>query len=289
MDRTNPANPATRADDPNGVRRNAAARLGGGVGALGAWALARLAGLRYLVAVSLGVLWVGARPATWRRTVREALARQVLFCGVESAPFTCRVAVLVGISVVVQAQLWLRRFGQSQLLGPLLVAVVIRELGPLLANVIVIGRSGNAMAAELGTMTVRGEVRVLDAQGLDPFVYLVVPRVLAMMASVLCLTLLFIATSPFSGYVLGLLLGAGTGGPGRFLDSVTGAIGPLDVLNVIAKSLIPGNLSAVICCTEGLGVGASITELPNAIARAVQRSVVALFFVSSVLSAVTYL
>jgi phospholipid/cholesterol/gamma-HCH transport system permease protein len=199
------------------------------------------------------------------------------------------VAFLVGIVVVVQAQLWLGRVGQSRLLGPVLVAVVLRELGPLLANIIVIGRSGNAIAAELGYMRLSGEVRVLDSQGLDPLVYLVVPRALATMTAVLCLTVIFIFVCLPSGYWFGRLLGAHTGGILEFLRSVARAIGPWDLFNVIAKSLVPGLLSGVICSTEGLGGADTVTDVPRAIARAVQWSVVVLFLVSALISLATYL
>ena len=256
--------------------------------AVGSFALDRLRRLRYLAAVALAVAVLAVRPRTWRRTVRDVLARQVLFTGAEAAGFTCRVAFLVGISVVVQAQLWVRKVGQSQLLGPLLVAVVVREVGPLVANLIVIGRSGNAIAAELGHMQFRGEVRVLDAQGVDPLRYLVVPRVVAMMVCVLCLTVMFIAASLVSGYGVGLLIGAKTAGPGGFASTVAGSIGPVDVLNVVAKSLIPGMLAGVVCCVEGLSVGHTITDIPRAVSRAVQGSVAALFFTSAVISVVTY-
>lgn len=256
---------------------------------VGSWAIDRLARILYVVAVTWTVLKLTVRPRTWRRTVREVLARQILITGVEATGFTSRVAFLVGVLVVVQAQLWLRKVGQTKLLGPLLVAVIIRELGPLLANIIVIGRSGNAMAADLGHMKYSGEVRVLDAQGLDPLIYLVVPRVLAMMVSVLCLTVIFIFVALFSGYVFGYLVGAKTGGSSGYLNSITGAVGPLDVFNVVSKSLIPSLLAGVICCTEGLSVEGTISEIPAAISRAVQRSVVTLFFVSAVISTLTYL
>jgi phospholipid/cholesterol/gamma-HCH transport system permease protein len=259
------------------------------LGPIGASTLRYFGRTSYSAAVTAAVLRLAVRPSTWRRTVREVFARQVLFSGVEAAPFTMKVAFLVGISVVVQAQLWLWRVGQTQLLGPVLVAVVIRELGPLLANIIVIGRSGNAIAAELGHMKLSGEVRVLDAQGLDPLVYLVVPRALGATVAVLCLTVVFIVTCLFSGYLFGWLLGARTGGAMGFLYSVARAVGPWDVVNVVAKSLIPGILAGVICSIEGLNVGTTITDLPKAITRAIQRSVVALFFTSAVISLVTYL
>jgi phospholipid/cholesterol/gamma-HCH transport system permease protein len=269
--------------------RRISATTGSLVTALGATTLGYLRRTSYTAAVTFSVLRLATRPSTWRRTVRDVLARQVLSSGVEAAPFTIIVAFLVGISVVVQAQLWLGRVGQTQLLGPVLVAVVIRELGPLLANIIVIGRSGNAIAAELGHMRLSGEVRVLDAQGLDPMVYLVVPRALATMIAVLCLTVIFIVVCLSSGYLFGRMLGARTGGILAFLDSVARAIGPWDVFNVVSKSLIPGLLAGVICATEGLSVSETITDVPKAIARAVQWSVVALFFTSALISLLTYL
>ena len=210
---------------------------------VGAWTIARVHSLRYLTAVMVCALFYAAHPRTWRRPIRGVFARQILFTGVEATGFTSRIAVLVGVSVVVQAQLWLGKFGQTQLLGPILVAVIIRELGPLLANLIVIGRSGNAMAAELAIMKVEGEVRVLDAQGLDPFLYLVVPRILAMAMCVFCLTVIFIFVCLFSGCVFGILFGARTGGPVGFVVSLATAIGPADVLNVLIKSILPGLLS----------------------------------------------
>jgi phospholipid/cholesterol/gamma-HCH transport system permease protein len=269
--------------------RRLSATSGSFVSAVGSGTLGYLGRASYTLAVMLSVLRLAAKPTTWRRTVRDVLARQILFSGVEATPFTVVVAFLVGISVVVQAQLWLGRVGQTQLLGPVLVAVVLRELGPLLANIIVIGRSGNAIAAELGHMRLSGEVRVLDAQGLDPLVYLVVPRALATMIAVLCLTVLFIFVCLFSGYWFGWLLGARTGGILAFLDSVARAIGPWDVFNVVAKSLLPGLLAGVICATEGLSVADTITDVPKAIARAVQWSVVMLFLISALISLATYL
>jgi phospholipid/cholesterol/gamma-HCH transport system permease protein len=269
--------------------RRLAVTSGGFVTAVGSGTLRYLGRASYTLAVTLAVLRLAVQPNTWRRTVRDALARQILFSAVDASPFTVMVAFLVGISVVVQVQLWLGRVGQSQLLGPVLVAVVLRELGPLLANMIVIGRSGNAIAAELGHMRLSGEVRVLDAQGLDPLLYLVLPRALATMTAVLCLTVIFIVVCLLSGYWFGWLLGARTGGIFGFLESVARATGPWDVFNVVAKSLAPGLLAGVICSTEGLSVADTITDVPTAIARAVQWSVVVLFFISALISLVTYL
>ena len=245
--------------------------------------------LRHIAAVTWAVLVLCFKAVSRRRTVRDVLARQILFTGVEAIRFISLLALLIGLSVVVQTQVWLARAGQTQLLGPVLVMVIIRELGPLLVNFIVIGRSGTAVATELGNMNISGEVRVLDAQGLDPLVYLVWPRVLGIAISVFCLTIVFIVISFVSGYFSGLLLGANTGPPALFIKSVFKAVHQVDLFNLLAKTIIPGVLTGVICCTEGLGVSDAVTEVPQATTRAVVLSVTALFLTSALVSLFTYL
>lgn len=259
------------------------------LGHIGASTLARGRGLVHLAAFSAAAVRLACRRDTWRRTVRNVLARQILFTGYDAVAFVSVIALMVGLSVVVQAQVWLTRMGQTELLGPILVMVIIREVGPLLANFIVIGRSGTAIATELGNMQVLGEVRVLDALGLDPFLYLVIPRVLGVALSVFCLTVVFVAVSFVSGYASALLVGANAGDPALFVNSVFRSIRPADVLNLLAKTLVPGLLTGAICCIEGCSVRVAITEVPQAASRAVVRSIATLFITSALISLVTYL
>jgi phospholipid/cholesterol/gamma-HCH transport system permease protein len=235
------------------------------------------------------VLVLCFRPSTWRLTVRNVLARQLLFTGIEAVLFVSFVALLVGVSVVAQAQMWLTRFGQRGLLGDVLVLVIIREAAPLLTNFVVIGRSGTAIATELAAMKVSGEVHVLDAQGIEPFLYLVIPRVIGVMLSVFSLTVLFIVMSFTSGYLTGTLLGADTGQPGVFIRSVFKAIHAPGMTSLAAKTFIPGLATGAICCLEGLRVKGAVTEVPQAATRALTRSVAALFLTSAVVSVLTYL
>src|ERR1041384_3874455 len=124
--------------------------------------------LRHAAAVIGTVLYRSVQPRYWMRQRPNLVARQVLAVGVEPLGFVCGVAAFVGMSVVVQLAFWTGKAGQSQMLGPLLVAVVARELGPLLTNIIVIVRSSSAMATELGVRKVNGEVRGLEDPGNDP-------------------------------------------------------------------------------------------------------------------------
>ena len=188
---------------------------------LGEWVWAQWDELRHAAAVIGTVLCVCVRPRHWARAVRKAFARQVLSIGVEPLWFVGAVAVFVGISVVVQLTFWTGEAGQSQLLGPLLVAVVARELGPVLINLIVIVRSGSAMTTELGVLKINGEVRALEAQGGDPFLQLVMPRVLGTAVSTFCLTIVFILVAFASGYLFAAWTGKGSRDLLLFADTVS--------------------------------------------------------------------
>lgn len=258
------------------------------LGGVGGYVLEHVRRYTYLTALLYSVVALSCRPSTWRRTVRGVLARQIVFTGVDALKFTASVALFVGVGVVVQAQLWFGRLGQAELVGPLLVTVIVREVGPLLANLIVIQRSGNAIAVEMANMRANGEVRLLDAQGLDPLVYLVVPRTVGLTVSLLCLSVWMTAMSFVGGYLFAVLVGVKIDSPGVFVANIVGSIGAADVLSVAGKAIIPGLMAGAICCGEGLSVEGSATEIPQVVTRGVQRSVVAMFVVSVLISALTY-
>ena len=265
-------------------RRLLRALSGVGVRAWAQWDL-----VHHAAAVMGTVLWLAVQPRYCTRKVRKAFTLQVLSIGVEPLWFVSALAIFVGISVVVQLTFWVGQAGQSQLLGPLLVAVVARELGPVLINLVVIVRSGSAMTTELGILKINGEVTALEGQGNDPFLHLVLPRVLGMAVSTFCLTIVFILVALASGF----LFAAWTGKGGRdlflFADTVSRAIQPKDVLNILAKSILPALFASASCCIGGLGVGGSVTEIPLATQRALTRSVAGLFVISAAVSLLTYL
>jgi phospholipid/cholesterol/gamma-HCH transport system permease protein len=259
------------------------------IGGLGQMVWTQWDELRHAAAVIGTVLYIGIQPRYWVRTVRRAFVKQVVAIGVESVGLVCGLAVFVGITVVVQLAFWVAEAGQSQMLGPLLVAVVARELSPVLIGIVVIVRSGSAMATELGIMKIGGRVHVLDAQGISPFIYLVVPRVLAAAVSAFCLTIVFILVAFASGYLFGATVGTGSRDLPLFADTVSRAVHPKDVLAILSKSILPGLYASASCCIGGLSVGGSLTEVPQATQRALVRSVAGLFVISTVVSFLTYL
>ncbi len=245
--------------------------------------------LLQLAAVATTVLLVSARPATWRRTIRRPLASQIVSSGVEAIGVTVFLAVSLGILLVAQYQLWLGNVVQSRWLGPIFIAVVVRELGPILVNLVVIARSGGTMAAELALVHVIGEDRVAEAQGLDPIGYFVVPRVVALMISVSCLTLLLNTCALLTVYIVGQWIGAKTGSLQEFTQSAISDLTLVDVIGLTLKGTVPPLLTGCICCIEGFGANDTTAEVPHAARVAVQRSVIALFTVIAFISIGAYL
>lgn len=277
--------PAAKMVSRRGAWRGLALRMLAG---LGAFVIEQWRELQYLAAVLGTTLFLGAQPRRWRRTVRSVFSRQVLLFGVDSIRFILILAVLVGISIVVQLDVWTGKLGQSQKLGPLLVVVVARELGPLFANFVLIVRGGSAIATELGLMKVGGEVRVLEAQGVEPLPFLVMPRVLAMAVSAFCLTVIFVIVAFASGFGFSALIGQASPDPSVFLNSVFKAVRPFDAIGLLVKCLLPALLTALICATEGLSVEGGATAVPRAAKRALARSLGALFITSVAVSLLTY-
>lgn len=256
---------------------------------LGATVCAQYDDLRQAAAVIGTAFYSCIQPRKWRRAVWDIFARQVLTVGVEPVIFVCGVAVLVGLSVVVQLAFWIGAAGQSQMLGPLLVAIVARELGPILTNIIVTVRSSSAMATELAVLKIGGEISALEARGADPFLNVVMPRVLGVAVSTFCLTVIFILVAFASGYLFGAWLGTGSRSFWAFTDTVLNALRPEDIASILAKSILPALFSSASCCIGGLSVGPSLNDIPRTTQKALTRSIAGLFVISAVVSLVIYL
>lgn len=258
------------------------------IGRTGERSIAWAKSTAHFFALFWSVLLLATRKYAWPRTTRNVFMRQILFTGVEAMKFVSLVAVITGLTVVIQAQIWLGKTGQSQMLGTILVIVVVRELAPLLVNFILIGRSGAAIATELANMKVLGEIHVLESQGIDPLLYLIIPRVLAFALCIFCLTVWFIVVSFGGAYLYGILAGVGAGAPNLFISNVLKAVHLPDVFSLLAKTFLPGMFTAVICAAEGISVGEAITEVPQAATRAVVGSIGALFIISAIISVLSY-
>lgn len=222
-----------------------------------------------------------------RRAVRSVFLKQIYFTGFEALPIIAWISLILGIIIVTESLSILPRVGGEGLIGDILVWVVIRETGPLFAAVIVIARSGTAIAAELGSMKLSKEITTLEAMGIDPMHYLIMPRVIGTAVSVFVLTFFFELISVLGGYLL-----AGFGKNitfsvymGSFLDS----LGFLEVGVSLLKSMVFGLIIGAVCTSHGLMVRSSITEIPQQTTRAVMGSLKALFVTDAMVTLIFFM
>lgn len=230
-------------------------------------------------------LALGRAAGRVRPVVREVLWRQVYFTSVRAAPFTLLLALLVALAVAAQSPFAAGAGGE--VLGTVLVATLVRELAPLLTAWIVIVRSGTAIAAELATMRIEGEVDALLGMGIDPFEYLVVPRILGAAVAVASLTVLFLFFSVGVSAVLSPLLGGPS--PHVLLDHVIAALRPADGVALAAKTIVPGTAIAAVACHEGLRASRSTTQVPPAVTAAGVRAFTLVFVWNTIITALLYL
>lgn len=226
-------------------------------------------------------------PATTRPLGLRVLINQIRFTAVQALPLLTMIALLIGVTVIVQASAQALRFGFADTLGKILVTVVVRELGPLLTAIIVIGRSGTAIAAELATDGVLGETEAMESMGVEPLQYLVIPRVVGAAISVVLLVIYFDTVTLIGGALVATAL-ADVSLP-EYLAALSGALQPLDVWITIAKGAIFGAGIATLCSYEGLVGGRKPTDIPQCVTRGVVSSLVFVFTVSVIFSLLLYL
>jgi len=213
-----------------------------------------------------------------RLRLREVL-RFLDEAGTRAFPLTILLGSLLGVILAFQSAIPLRRFG-GEIFVPSLVGIsLMRELGPLMAGVILAGRTGSAYAAELGTMTVNEEVAALRVMGMDPMAILVLPRVLAGLLVMPILALL-LTLSGLVGMtiIMGLL--------GFPLVTVTTQLQAWlslkDMLGGLFKAAVFGLAIATIGCRSGLGAGRGPRAVGDAATAAVVGGIVAIVLLDGV-------
>ena len=226
----------------------------------------------------------GIRPLSWRRPVRRTFVAQCHEAGTRALPFIMVSGIFIGFGIVAQALYWLETFGGKALFSGFLAVVLVREIAPVLVGLIVIGRSGSRILVELGTMKSEGQVRALDAQGVDPFLYLVLPRVMALSLSTFCLTVVFVAVALVAGFASGTMVGMISLSFGDFLQSALGSMGGKEYFLLTAKTLSIGFVVGLISCKTAFAEVDRATDLLSALPRGYARSVLATLLISILLT-----
>lgn len=229
-------------------------------------------GLGAFALITLGVLLTRWRTA--HKLIRPLVSQQVARCGVRLLPMFLFLAAALGLLVIGQTVSWVTRVGAIEYLGTVMVIVVVRELGPLLTAFLVLARVGTANVIELGTARAMGEVEALEALGIDPVHYLVVPRVLGMAVGVFSLTVYLIIAALVSGYIWAFVQDVPLR-PSDYFRQLAGSLRGLDFVLLALKTGLFGFLIAVVTCYHGLAQPLRLDEVSHATVRAVAQSVIA--------------
>jgi phospholipid/cholesterol/gamma-HCH transport system permease protein len=230
-----------------------------------------LQGVGAFALITLGVMISKFGRAS--EVIRPLIRREISRSGVRLLPLFIFLSAALGLLVIGQTVSWLSRVGAVDLLGTVMVVVIVRELGPLLTALLVLARIGTANVVELGTARATGEVEALEALGVDPVHYLVVPRVVGMALGTFSLTVYLILGSLISGYVWAFLQDVPLR-PEQYLDQLAASLSWIDFAFLALKTCGFGTLIAMVTCYHGLAQPLRLEEVSNAAVRAVAQAVV---------------
>jgi phospholipid/cholesterol/gamma-HCH transport system permease protein len=215
-----------------------------------------------------------------RRMLRlPDLLRYVDQAGVRSLPLVILLGYLIGLILAFQSAVPMRRFGADIFVANLVAISLFRELGPLLAAVILAGRTGSAFAAEIGTMKVNEEIDALRTMGLDPMTMLVLPRILASMLVIPVMTLVM----ELAGLLGMMTVMRGFGFPVvTVVRQIQNWVDTSDLYGGLFKAVCFGMAVAAIGCRAGLATGVG----PRAVGLSTTAAVVGGIVITIVLDGV---
>ncbi|MBI3637847.1 MAG: ABC transporter permease [Candidatus Rokubacteria bacterium] len=215
----------------------------------------------------------------------RALVDRIDYVGFRSLLIILLTGAFTGMVLGLQIFLTLSRFGSEAFLGPAVALSLIRELGPVLAALMVTGRAGSALTAEIGIMRITEQIDALTVMALDPFRYLVTPSILAGIVTFPLMTALFDVVGIFGGYLVGVeLLGLS---PGTYFGEMQSFVHMDDIMTGFWKSLSFGVVVMWVCTYKGYYVGHGAEGVARATTQAVVLSSVLIlvwdYFLGSVL------
>lgn len=191
--------------------------------------------------------------------------------GVRALPILSLITFFIGLILALQAAYELKKFGAINLVATAVAISMTRELGPLITAIVVIGRSGSAFAAEIGTMKVTEEIDALETMAISPIHFLVTPKFLAMIIMLPCLTIWANTMGILGGSLFGVAQADFT--ILRYIQASVDALFVRDIVSGLIKSVMFGITITAVGCFEGLSTGAGAEQVGHSTTRAVVMSI----------------
>jgi len=220
---------------------------------------------------------------SWRLS---ALFSQMVSIGVASMPTVALANFLLGIVLAIQGAGQFAKLGATDLVASLVAFSILREIGPLITAVIVIGRSGSSITAELGTMKVSEEIEALTVMGIDPVKFLVVPRLLSMIIMMPVLTVLGEGVGLFAGWLISV--GSLHLDPIYYVTNSVAAVEQKDLFSGLLKALIFGAVVGTVGCYYGIQVEGGAEGVGRATTKSVVTSLTAMLAMDALLTTLIY-
>jgi phospholipid/cholesterol/gamma-HCH transport system permease protein len=236
-------------------------------------------GIGAFALITLGVIFKKLNVAS--NVVHPMIRYEISRCGTRLFPMFMFVALVLGFLAIGQTVTVAARFGAFDYIGTIMVTVIVRELGPLLAAMLALARVGNANVIELGTARALNEVEALEASGIDPVHYLVVPRVIGMTLGVFSLTVYLILVALGSGYLFVFLQNVPLT-PGEYFSELASSLSWLDFALLALKSCTFGFFIGIVTCYHGLAQPLRLDELSRLAIRATSQGIITCVFIDAI-------
>jgi phospholipid/cholesterol/gamma-HCH transport system permease protein len=209
--------------------------------------------------------------------------RQMRRIGVDSIPLTVIVAAFIGGVIAIQVRYQLFPGVQLSIIGLSVRLMQVLELGPLLTGLVLTGRVGARMTAEIGTMRVTEQIDALETLSYDPLAFLIVPRLIACLLMLPCLVILADATGLFSGYLVSVFVTGVT--KQDFIAGVRLGFGTFQVVYSLLKATLFGGAIAFVCSYEGFVTEAGAEGVGRSTAKAVVITSVSILILDTLTAA----
>ncbi|MBX7207873.1 MAG: ABC transporter permease [Verrucomicrobiaceae bacterium] len=243
-----------------------------------------MAGLRKYLSLCAGLLyWLMIAPFRGKGWRMGLVFAQIVRIGVHAVPMAALTSLTIGVVLAMQSAAQLQKLGAVGFVPGLVSSSLVKELAPLVTAIIVIGRSGSGVTAELGTMRVSEEIDALEVMAIHPMSWLIVPRFLAMVVMMPLLTVFSIYVGLFGGWLIAHFALDMT--MPFYVQRALEYVALRDVWIGLLKAVVFGVLVVTIACNTGLNVEGGAEGVGVSTTRSVVVSLLAVFLANAVLTA----
>lgn len=230
--------------------------------------------------------WVIVGPFKKKPVSTKNFFAQTVFAGINSLIIVFFVDFFIGMVLAMQSAYQLEQMGATIYVAALVGVSMTREIGPVLTSLVIAGRVGAAITAELATMKVTEQVEALETIGLNPVRYLVAPRFLALLFMLPCLVILGDLVGMFGGYVVGIYnLGLSSG---LYIDTTIEFLTIKDIMTGLLKSAVFAMIIALIASHRGISTEGGAEGVGRATTESVVLSFILIIVADAILTAVFY-